>query len=261
MRIDLTPQTCRRPSPLTEVERIVRQLPVLEDLNYLVFATRNLQVLNCDPLARYSDVPLHRQRIGPKGFSAVVSGTFRQLHPNECVLYPAGPVMRRGSLDTEGPGYSRGRGAIAVLKDRTIVAGRCIGTSKKDIQDRFSEPSNPVREFMGGGALLVECGKRIRDVDLEVYQQFLGTPGGYRAPGMRTNNHVVIGIRKGQCFVLVAHDRSARQIAEDLAHQEFGTAVKFERGAGLFLNDGKIRINGRNRVGFGVHIDVPGPLS
>ena len=171
MRIELTPQTCRRPNPLNEVKSVVRKLPVLEKLGYLVLPTRGLKVLNCDPTARYSDIPLHRQRIGPKDFNAVVSGTFRQLHPNECVLYPAGPVMRKGTLDTEGPASSRGRGAIAVLKDGTIVAGRCIGNSKKDIQERFAEPSNPVREFMGGGALLVEDGKRIRDVDLEVFHR------------------------------------------------------------------------------------------
>ena len=251
MPIQPSPKNSRRPDQTKGLRLDVR---LLHDANYFVYPVQAITVINCDPEARYTDVPLHRQPIGRRGHDVVLSGTYRRLMPEQGGIVPMGAVMRNGGLDTAGARAAAARGAMATLRDGTIVIGRASGSTLEAIQDQFGQPKNPVVQFMGGGGLLIEEGRRVSQQDLLLSQRFHGKPGGFQASQMQVGQHAILGIRKGQCFAIAAFNKNARSIQDDLFQSGFGSVVKFSRGGSFFLNDGKHRVDGRNNVGFGLKL-------
>lgn len=251
MSIQPSLKNSRRPDQTAGLRLEVR---LLGDMSYFVYPVRTITVINCDPEARYTDVPLHRQPIGQRGHDVVLSGTYRRLIPGQSGIVPMGAVMRNGGLDTAGARAASVRGAMATLRDGTILMGRAAGSTLEAIQDQFGQPKNPVVQFMGGGGLLIENGQCISQQDLLLNQRFKGTPGGFQASQMLVGQHAILGIRKGQCFAIAAFNKSARAIQDDLFQSGFGTVVKFSRGGSFFLNDGNRRVDGRNNVGFGIKL-------
>jgi hypothetical protein len=183
----------------------------------------------------------------------VLSGTYRTVRVGGGVR-TVGPVVREGRLDTSGIPEARFRGGVAVLGDGSIVVGRQDGSHLRDLKATFGQPGAPLVDFIGGGAVLLEGGAPVPDRDLLVNQHFLGTPGGIHAKVMGADVHGLMGIRKGQCFAIVAHQRTAIEIRAHLHRVGFGTVVKFDRGSGLYVNDGVNRILGQNPSGFGIHV-------
>lgn len=70
---------------------------------------------------------------------------------------------------------------------------------------------------------------------------------------MRKTDHIVIGIRDGQCFVIVAKGKSGAQIQNDLFKFGFDSVIKFDGGSGAYAKDAKgVKADGSNPTGFGV---------
>ena len=142
-------------------------------------------------------------------FDVVTSGTYRSLRPGGR-LVAQGTVIRNGKLETLGHRKTWKRGGVAVLQDGTIVVDRMAGGTLSDIQHRFGQPDNPVVQFLGGGAVMVENGKKIQSTDVHGRQEFQRRQGsGLNAPEMAVDNHVTVGIRAGMC-VATAMNRSGR---------------------------------------------------
>ena len=221
----------------------------LVELGYAVWNVASLQVLFCDPFLPGADRPLEEQPVGKGGWDGVVSGTFRRLVPGPRGAVPAGTVVRDGRLDAQGGPETAGRGGVAVLEDGSILVGRAEGTGLVELEARFGQPGRPLRHFLGGGALLIEEDEPTDEIDLLVRQGWNGRAGGFRAPQMVADHHLVLGIKRGQCVIALSPVRAAVQIQADLLAAEFGAAVKFERGTGLFCWDGAIRFPGRNPSG------------
>lgn len=220
----------------------------LERKGYIIYAANSLEVLN-ERGKENPDRPLREVAVGRGGNKAVVSGTFYDQTSGQ----PVGAVMRDGRLDTPGVEKAKERGGVAILQDGTIVVGRMAGNTTASIQKEFGSPENPVRDFMGGGALLIENSKVVSSEDLRTRQRFDQGSGGIRAQQMRQTDHVLVGIRQGRCFVIVAKNKTGKTIQDDLSKAGFTSLVKFDGGSGAYARDSKgVRTRGKNPTGFAV---------
>jgi hypothetical protein len=223
---------------------------------YLLFPVRDLEVLNT--LApRAPDAALSRQRVGAGGFDAVANGGF--YFRSGGGLAAAGPVMRGGVLEAQGVEKAAFRGGVARLADGSIVIARQAGRTAEAIQARFGAHA-PVREFMGGGALLVEHGRPVPTADLARPaaaggQQFDQGGRGLAAQQMRRTDHTLLAVRDGQLFLIGARDRSGPQLQADLVSEGFDAVVKFDGGSGSYLRTAQgVRFAQHNPLGFGLRL-------
>ena len=230
-------------------------LSLLERQGYRVYPVGGLRVLNVDPWAAWPDPPWHRAKLGSEGHDVLLSGTYTYDLPQRYHMNPVGVVMRNGELDTLGLERSSTRGGVAVLTDETIVMGRARGIATEDLQSTFGQGKLTVRDFMGGGALLVEYGQPVASHDLREQQRFTSGAGGIEATQMQRSDHVVFGVRRGQAFAMLAEAKTARDIRGDLLKVGFSTVVKFAGGSACFARerDGFV-VQGVNSVGFGVRV-------
>ena len=222
---------------------------------YWVYPVSSLTVLDSAPGTRDPDLPSSQLNLGAAGFDCLINGGFTFDTPGHYHAHPAGAVMRRGVLDHAGVDRAASRGGVAVLMDGTIVVGRAQGQTARAIQDRFGQPGNPVRDFMGGGALLIEDGTAVSSDDLAQRQRFLQGGRGLAASQMHRTEHAVVGIRDGQAFVLIARNKAGRTIQSELLAAGFTTVVKFDGGSGAFFrsaHEPRRRLNGHNSLGFGI---------
>lgn len=224
-------------------------LSALSRLGYVVYPIEQVEVLYA-AAKKGPDASLSAQKQGAGGYDAVLSGTFTTDY-----VQSAGPIMRNGQMDTQGHAKAQGRGGMAVLKDGSVVIGRADGRTAEEVQGTFGSKDNPVQDFMGGGALLVEGSKAVSDKDLYERQRFDQGGGGIRAQQMRTTMHVLVGIRDGQAFAIVAKERSGAQMQKDLIAHGFDSVVKYDGGSGAYARDGaggSPEYRGKNSTGMGI---------
>jgi hypothetical protein len=251
MTVPLSPQRAASADPAQRpaATEVIRRLGELERRGYSIYPVDTLRVLHCDPAVVGRDAALELQI---DNFDVVTGGTYRTLRPGG-KLVAQGPVMRNGVLETSGNSKTWHRGGVAVLADGTIVVDRMAGGHAGDIQSRFGQAGNPVTQFLGGGAVMVENGHQIAQSDVHGRQEFQRRRGsGLNAPEMIKDNHLVVGIREGICVVAAALQRTGHQIVGDLARAGFSVALKFERGSGFFLCDEEWCYQGRNPTGLGI---------
>lgn len=231
----------------------------LLEQGYRVYAVGEAQVLLHDLLQPGLDLPLDQVPIGKApGFDLVVGGGLRRVVPGPRGAVPLGSVMRRGQLVHEGMPATAQRGGFAILADGSLIVAAAMGTSAAEIEERFGQEGNPVVGFLGGGLLLIEEGAPVSEQDLLIRQQVGGKPGGFQSPLLSADQHLIIGIKRGQCYVVVSPGRAGRELQQDLCNAEFGAAVKFDRGTGVFLDDGQICLPGRNPSGLGLRLHTHG---
>jgi hypothetical protein len=244
----LTPRNSQRPG-IDSNARPPLDLAGLARAGYTVYPMAAAEVLYAGA-KRGPDAPLSQQPLGGKGYDAVLSGTFTTDY-----VQSAGPIVRDGRMDTQGHAKATGRGGMAVLQDGSIVVGRAEGRTNEQVQATFGAPGNPVRDFMGGGALLVENGKAVGDADLRGRQQFDQGGGGIQAQQMRTTMHILVGIRDGEAYALVAHEKSGSAMQRDLTGFGFDAVVKYDGGSGAIVRDGaggSPDYRGKNSTGLGI---------
>lgn len=232
-----------------EAKRKPPDLSALGRLGYTVYPIDQVDVLYA-AAKKSPDQPLAAQKQGAGGYDAVLSGTFTTDY-----VQSAGPMMRDGRMDTQGHAKAENRGGMAVLEDGTIVVGRADGRTAEEVQASFGTADNRVRDFMGGGALLVEGGKAVSDKDLLTQQRFDQGGGGIQAQQMRTTHHVLVGIRDGQAFAIVAVEKSGSQLQKDLLAHGFDAVVKYDGGSGAYARDGAggaPELRGKNSTGLGI---------
>jgi hypothetical protein len=223
--------------------------PGLEKIGYHIYPINKLKVINAyGPTA--PDAPLSKQKVGQGGYDVVTNGSFTANY-----TIPAVSVMRDGRVDTLGYAKTWNRGGVAVLRDGTIVVARQQGGSLDNIQCAFGTDQNPVVDFMGGGGLLIENGVKVTSEDLGSQQHFDQGGYGLSAGQFRSTFHTLVGIRTGQAFLITSPVRSGAQIQQDLLREGFGSAVKFDGGAGFYVRDvyGYKNEKGKNPLGLGIH--------
>lgn len=226
-------------------------LSVLEGLGYSVVPIAAVTIINANPFARHPDPPL-RWLADSGRFDALISGPDTRLVAGKYPRPPNGPVYRNGALDTEGNGRSHFRGTVAVLKDGTVVMARADGAAAKDLKAHFGQGKNSLFAALGGGALIIEKGRKVDHMDLLQAQLFDGTPGGYNGRSMATGVHTIMGIRRGRAYAGWCNNRTAMEIRGDFHQFGFTTVVKFAHGSSVFYDDCVDRLNGQNGTGFGV---------
>ena len=203
-------------------------------------------VLYSDPALPEPDRSLALQ---PRSRSSlIISGTFTAGDYQQSV----GPIIRNGLLDTEGVRKAAGRGGIAIYDDGTVAIGRAKGSDLASIHDAYYRPGRTVTSYMGGGALIVELHQPVSSFDLGFRQRFNQGGFGLDATQFRRTSRAVLGIRDGYCFVLVARSKTGEEIQRDLVRAGFESAVIFDGGSGLFVNDragGAPAYRGRNTTG------------
>ena len=233
--------------PLTALGR-------LEVMGYRVLSIRDLRVLNTDTDVNAPDPAWHLATIG-QGTDILLSGTFTYDMPYRYHMNPVGTVLRNGIMEAVGLDRAQQRGAVAVLTDGSIVLGRSQGNGEVEIQTVFGEGELRVRDFMGGGAMLVEYGQPVSTHDLREVQGFTSGQGGINATQLQKSDHVVLGIRKGQAFALWAKAKTGREIRSELLDLGFASVVKFAGGSAAFLRDKQgVQAQGTNSVGFGIRL-------
>lgn len=226
----------------------------LDAMGYLVLPIKELRVMNTDPSVPASDPAWHAAPLGGD-VNVLISGTFTYDLPQRFHMNPVGTVLRRGKLEAVGLDRSEQRGALAVLEDGSIIVARSQGNGEADIQAAFGEGELMVRDYMGGGAMLVEFGQPVSTHDLREVQGFTSGQGGINATQMQRSDHVVVGIRAGQAFALWARAKTGRDIRSDLLDAGFSAVVKFAGGSAAFLRDRSGFIaQGTNSVGLGIKL-------
>ncbi len=206
-------------------------------------------------VAQKPDKPLAREFSDRKqrGFDLVVNGTFTRSRN----FIPLGSVLCRGRFHEGDPMTAR-RGGVAVLQDGTMVLARAQGNSSAAIGSRFGTESNPVVEFMGGGALLMEKGLAVSSDTLKEIGRFDQGGGGLSAPQFEKGTHTIIAVRKGQGYVLVNEaPLTGAELQEELGRHGFETAVMFDGGNMGYYNDGSLsgfthEAGKSNPTGFGI---------
>ena len=224
----------------------------------------------------FPDDPLRKQPLDRRkgGYDLVVSGTFYANPESDWrVMAPLGTIIR-GSVLQRIPNLasatdpSDNRGGVAVLKDGTIVVARAKGRQEAEVKAQFGQPGNGVVQFMGGGALIIENGKRVESDRLKDDQKF---SGGIGAAQFRDTSHVVIATYKNRAFVLIALDMTGGKMQADLLDFQIGServgfdaAVMFDGGGGCYArsadgnNDALTEYcSGWNPTGFGVYTRPP----
>lgn len=226
----------------------------LDAMGYRVMPIRELRVLNTDPDAPSPDPAWHAAPLG-QGMDVLLNGTFTYDLPQRYHMNPVGTVIRGGVLEAVGLDRAEQRGGVAILSDGSVVVGRSQGNSEAEVQALFGEGELLVRDFMGGGALLVEFGQPVSTHDLREVQGFTSGQGGINATQLQRSDHAVLGIRKGQAFALWARAKTGRDIRSELLQIGFSTVVKFAGGSAAFLRDkAGFQAQGFNSVGFGVRL-------
>ena len=196
--------------------------PDLPD-DYIRKLITDLRVLDArtEPTARDLDIrTVHPQNVDA---DVVVSGTFHTGRD------PVGPLIQSGRWVTPG-GWPHGRGGLAVLADGTIHIGFYPDPSQASVRGAFEQPDNTIREFMGGGALIVEDGMPVSSFDLEDRQRFLG---GATAPQFEaTARHSMIGVRAdGNAYLIIDVGRKPlAAMQQDFLDAGFRDVVMFDGG-------------------------------
>lgn len=190
-----------------------------------------------------------------RGFDLVVNGTFTRSRK----FIPLGSVLCNGRFH-EGETMTARRGGVAVLQDGTIVLARAQGNSRTAIESRFGTESNPVVQYMGGGALILEKGLPISSNTLKEIGMFDQGSGGLSSPQFEKGLHTIIAIRKGQGYVLANEEPfSGAELQVELGRHGFETAVMFDGDNMGYYNDGGLsgfthEVGRSNPTGFGIAV-------
>lgn len=252
-------------SQVPEDDRVPKKFKTLVAKGYTFYPVEDggLDILNSAATDK-PDATLPKQKVGQGGYDAVTNATFTTGD----YVTSAGAVMRDGKLDTPGVAKAANRGGVAVLDDGSIEVGRASGNSAQAIEKSFGTQDHHVKDFVGGGALLVENGNPVSNDDLWHKQNFFAnddperaSTAGFNAQQMHKTFHTVVGICDGQAYVIVTGWRTGKEIQKDLLGVGFDTVVKFDGGSGCYDRDtrdpnrpqkGKA---GRDSIGFGIHTE------
>jgi hypothetical protein len=243
------------------------RFPTLRPPTYFIYPIDSINVINADGRLKQRDKPLAEQKIIPGTCDVVANGSFTTRMTGKKGVFAIVSVMRDTRLDNAGIPKTWGRGAVAVLKDGSVVIGRqrkigsgipparVGGEIRRAIEEEFGEANNPVFDFMGGGALLIENGKRLSreelSEDLFTNQGFDNGGRGLAAEQFRKSDHTLVAIREGQAFLIIARSKDGKTLWEDLKQAGFTSVVMFDGGGGFYWNDGKNSgPNGENVLGF-----------
>jgi len=226
---------------------------------YRVFTVDQARILNAspkqqapgntiDPMPGSAD-SLDKNKAHLPQVDLIVNGSFNiDNGPGTKREYAAGTVIRNGREDTGGLDKTLQRGAVAVLENGKMVVLRQQGSSKvEDIQAQAQkEFGSKVKDFMGGGALLIENGQKVSDDDLRNRQKFDQGDGGINAQQMRRADHTVVAQDKnGNTFVIVAENKTGAEIQDELFKAGFVKAVKFDGSSGFVAKNAAGNIDGR----------------
>jgi len=208
---------------------------------YRGYAIDRLFVLNA---VGARDRPLTEQPVasGCNAYDVITNGTFFRENPRQ----PISPLIRAGHRDAHDPhDFALRRGAVAVRADGTIVVGRADGLSEAEIATGFGDD---LQEFMGGGILLIEEGRKVPLRDIVFTQHVQNRPpahagepweqlvdAGVWPDQCRATSHALVAIRKGQAYLLSAGRASCSAIQDALTAEGFGAAVMFDGGRVNYL--------------------------
>jgi hypothetical protein len=164
--------------------------------------------------------------------------------------YAAGPVVVDGTLVANGVDKSAHRGGVAILRDGSIVVGRQDGNSLAEIERQFG----PVQGFQGGAVLLVEDGQPVDFDDIQNVQRF-DQCRDLQSGQLARSNHIILGIKDGQAWLVVATFKTGADLQRDLCAAGFDTALKLDGGGPAFWRDsGGAHWRGKHPFGFGVDV-------
>lgn len=202
---------------------------------YDVYPATKLEVLYARPAKGNGNAPTPPEAARVEGRQVVVSGTFHDGKSS------AGTILRNSRLDAGGLGKTGMRGGVAVMNDGSIRVVRQAGMGEAGARKAAGEG---VKDFMGGGALLIEEGNKVPWSDI-LHDQCFDQPvrsikDGTDAAQMRgTTWHTVVAQKGGAIHVIVAKNRSGQQIQSDLCAAGYDAAVKFDGGHGQFVKTSK----------------------
>ena len=249
MSLALSTQNAMLVSAVHDKQRT--DLGALGALGYALYAVASLDVLYTNPYLPHANHTLE-EVAASRAYDVVLSGPDNFPVPGKGLREPNGPVVRNGRQDVLGSASARHRGTVVVLRNGAVVMGRAEGNTAIELERRFGQLGNPLMSALGGGAMLIEDGKKVPEQDLIVRQMFMGQSIGFRQASMQEGSHITLGIRAGRAYAAWCTRKSARDIQDDFHRFGFGTVIKFAYGAGVFFDDQIRRVQGQSPAGFGI---------
>ncbi len=224
-------------------------ISALKNKDYIVYKVDTLKVINCAPKIKNPDKSLRKIKFSDNDKHQVIfSGTFTFKN------IPTASIIRNGVLDGLGGKKSNKRGGLAILNDNTIIIGRTNGQTLEEVNQNFSRNGIAVRDFMGGGALLIENGITLSSLDdLFCIQQFDQGGKGIKCGQMRKTNHLLFIERDDIIYAVIAKNKKGKTIVLDLENLGIDNLIKYDGGSGIYVRDNKnkeIKYEGYNSTGF-----------
>ncbi len=213
------------------------------------------------------------------GYDIVTSGTFFGVKPYGTII-TSDKEMHVTSADKVS-----GRGGIAVLSTGLVSYGLTKSNAIDSILSLFEEEikfnevafaeiidKDSVKEFMGGGGLLIKDSRKISGKEILDIQKFDQSPekdedgtykkvtDGLNAEQFRRAYHLVLGKKNELDYLILSKhgiEKTGREIQNDLFELGFEAAIKFDGGSGYFVESSSYKAGDKgknNKSGFAIKV-------
>lgn len=269
---DLMPdKNAQATAPARDITEVMAALDKL----YLIYPVDRIKIINT--LRTGIDAEANRYLTGNDAYDIVTNGTF--FHWSKVGTSVFGTLILPEIVIATNNSKVERRGGLAILQSGLIAIKLANSNKEARIRQYFSEPAkperlpipelfeaDPVAEYIGGGALLIQNGQPTSGSDLFKIQKFdnldIDSTDGFDAKQMYSTQRVVFGIHNERPFLIIPWNkankqgRNSREIQNDLAETGFSDVIQFDGGGEFYMNSKDLIITkGKNSpTGFAVKI-------
>ena len=162
-------------------------------------------------------------------WSVLLNGTFfdDQFHA-------VGTLFRDGVRVSSGIIKARTRGAVAQLASGELKL--CLQPDSVDLEDLQSACApgeSPIRNFMGGAAILISHAKALSSEAIFSVQHFDNGGQGLQAEQFRRTSHSAIGIASGHAYAIGMSSKTGAELQRDCLRAGITELVMLDGGSGF----------------------------
>lgn len=262
-------------SVLQSYKRINSVLNSLRSKNYEIWAIEDIKIIN----AVGSSIKIQSEKLKKidSNYNFYLNGTyFIDITKNKYIFRPCGTIITDKKdyvigteiINVNGKNEIpqvlintankvKNRGGFALLDSGLVIIEQSNGNSKEEIINAFSEQKianalpidelksdDKIKEFIGGGALIIKNGKPISGKDLLEIQKFDQSKenkkltSGFSSSQLSGDVPRVIFGQKDEILYLIKITKKVKSIQKELINEGFDYVIVFDGGGGFYFDDG-----------------------